>query len=176
MDLSSYVPDQGKRSLIFEELLLKTGLPDEELRKIMLKNQNAYGQFAPEYPHSGSYMAMPCHFVSIREKVYFLQVVYQKDENSEMSFGSKSASRCGIKKSRMARYSLTDYQRMSDATQVNYVSSLVSFQSKDFEVHKVTVQRAEPTVFTRKKFVLSNRSSYPFQFYKNVTLDCHDTF
>ena len=86
------------------------------------------------------------------EKVYFLQVVYQKDENSEMSFGSKSASRCGIKKSRMARYSLTDYQRMSDATQVNYVSSLVSFQSKDFELHKVTVQRAEPTVFTRKKF------------------------
>ena len=174
VDLSSYIPTPRKRSLIFEELIEKTGYSEERLKAEMNLNKSAPGKFGPEFPKTNSFLAIPRHFLSIREKVYFLEVAYKENAESELASTSKSASRCEIKKKHMAQYSLDDYQRMSDATKINYAKNLVSFQSKEFEIHKVTVNRAEPSVFTRKKFQLSNRTSYPFHYYKNFNLNCQD--
>ena len=178
VDLSSYIPpsDGSRRSLVFEELMeAYPEMNQDELRAEMRQCEGRCGvYFTPEYPRSSAFIAIPSDFLSLREKVYHLNVVYKEDEGSEMVSDSKIAARCGVKRTRMSRYTLEDFLRMSQQRKLNYVSNLVCFRSKQYDMHRITLKRCEPTIFSRKKFILSNGSSYPHGFYLNATLDAAD--
>ena len=142
----------------------------------MLKCASVAGKFSPEFPHTSSFICVPSDFLSLREKVYHLQVKYRVDPDSPMITGAKLATRCGVKKARMSKYSLEDFKRMTQAQKAVYVHSLVSFRSKLFQIFKISVSRSEPTVFSRKQFILSSGKSFPHGYYKNASLNAEDDF
>ena len=156
VDLSSYIPprDGSRRSLVFEELLeTHKEMNEDELRLEMRQCEGRAGvYFTPEYPRSSAFIAIPSDFLSLREKVYNLRILYKDDEGSQMVSDSKIAARCGVKRSRMSRYTLSDFLRMSEQRKLNYVSNLVSFRSQQYDMHRISVKRCEPTIFSRKKF------------------------
>ena len=106
-------------------------------------------------------------FQELREKCYYLSVLHQKTVNSSLQLDGKIASRCAVKKSRMLSYSIADYVRMSEADRVKYVSGLVVLRSKRFRMYEVTLSRAEPIPFSRKRWINENGSFNAFGHYLN---------
>jgi hypothetical protein len=174
MDLSGYVPRDGKSSLVFQELMQSWGGTEDELRAELMQNCNRPGSYKPEFPFATEYIALPCHFIALREKAYFMQIMHQKCPGDRMALDGKLAARCGVPKSRMLKYSLEDFLRMSRAERVTYATELTSLRSKQFKLYQLTLTRAEPTTFTRKRFVLSTGESTPFNYYKNQGLNALD--
>ena len=166
LDLSCFVPNEGSRSLIFEEILrYQWNGSESDLRLEMLKNKGVIGQFSCEYPFTGEFMSIPYRFLALREKCYLLECLHQPTAEDYVSIDAKIAARCGIKKKRMLTYRMSDYIRMSVSDQVVYATNLHSFRSKGFNLYEITVSRAEPVPFTRKRYVLSDGSSFPFGYY-----------
>ena len=167
MDLSGFLPHNGETTRVFEELTAGWTGSEQELRRELDQNRNMAGSYKLEFPYSEEYVAVPSHFLCLREKAYYLQVLHQKSSGDSLVMSGKMAARCGVPKSRMLTYSLADYQRMSKAERVRYASELVSFRSKNFQMYQISVSRAEPTIFSRKRFVLSTGESNPFHYYRN---------
>ena len=74
----------------------------------------------------------------------------------------------------MLSYSIADYVRMSEADRVKYVSGLVVLRSKRFRMYEVTLSRAEPIPFSRKRWINENGSSNAFGHYLNGDGDIGD--
>ena len=165
LDLGGFIPQNDQRSLIYEQLLDQWNGQESVLRGELLKNSNRPGSYKPEYPFSTEFISIPSRFLSLREKAYHLEVLHQKTAECSMVVDAKIAARCGIKKSRMLKYTMNDFLRMSDVQKINYVSGLQSLRSKHFHIYQITSSRAEPTTFTRKKYTFKNGRSVPFGYY-----------
>ena len=108
MDLSSYCPtESAPRKLVFDELC--RAMPGKELyiTSELLKNQNKPGSLGLEIPHTAKYFAIPSHIIIIREKCYYIQVLFQTDVSSTCQFTQKLAARGSIPRIRCAKFSLT---------------------------------------------------------------------
>ena len=172
MDLSSYCPtESAPRKLVFDELC--RAMPGKELyiTSELLKNQNKPGSLGLEIPHTAKYFAIPSHIIIIREKCYYIQVLFQTDVSSTCQFTQKLAARGSIPRIRCAKFSLTDFEKISDSEKIEYVTGLGGLRSKNFILYEIEYKRRHITKFSKKRFMTVSGESFPFHFFLNEALE-----
>ena len=176
MDLSSYLPTTAsKRKLVYEELC--EAMPGQEsyIDSELAKNKSRAGSLGLEIPHTDKYFAIPSHVVIIREKCYYIQVLFQNDAESDCQFSSKLACRGAIPKYRAQKFTLRDFAKFSISEKIEYASSLSGLRSKNFNLYQVDFKRRHVTKFSKKRFMTMSGESFPFNFFLNETLELNET-
>ena len=175
MDLSLYCPTESTpRKLVFDELCRAMPGKESYITSELLKNQNKPGSLGLEIPHTGKYFAIPSHIVIVREKCYYIQVLFQMDASSTCQFTQKIAARGSIPKVRCAKFSLTDFEKISDSKKIEYVTGLGGLRSKNFVLYEIEYKRRHVTKFTKKRFMTLSGESFPFHFFLNDSLEFNE--
>ena len=111
-----------------------------------------------------SLLSLVC-LILYREKLYFIEVLHQRSPEENAEYAAKTASRCGIPRTRMKSYKIQDFIRMSTATSAELVGNLRSLQSKQYRIHLVNFKRREPSVFSKKRYLHPSGDSSPFHYH-----------
>ena len=163
VDLSHFLPnDQGRKTLVYQELKETTGLSENELALEMNLNHLKPGSFTPEWPYVNFYFSIPCRILILREKCYIVECMFQKTENGVLELQNKVAARGCVQKIRSLKYSIQDFIRMSNSLLPLYEHELQSLRSKNFTLYQLSSSRRTMSKFSRKRYVFADGTSLPF--------------
>ena len=144
LNLSGLIPRGDRRSIVYEEWISDQGLSAEEAQTQLEQNRKAFGKYKLEFGKTDTaYLALPQCALFIREKLYHISVMYKDNPDGAFQIASKIAARGSVPKTRMQKYGLEDFLRMSrlDLTrrgaQPKKVRRIITLRSRNFNLFQL---------------------------------------